>query len=553
MKKLIIISIISIIFCYCSNKSKEESDTKKQESDLYGEIIFIFKEAPQKQFISTRENETLGGRTYFNFIASYLDKNGITQYLNPKREPFTDTLKMSTRSPKTEVYFNKLGLEGFSYLFSNGDHVLISYKNGIPHIEVINRSSKPYDYQFENFFHKQRNDELTLFEQFFRALPINELSKGMTHEEMDNYQKRRLEVYSKSLETELILQVQVLDSLYDEGVISEQIKKYYTQKIEYINWGRLSKLKELVLEKKLDSIFQENLIFKNTFLVKKGDSLQSEMSLKSIIKEGESLIQNRFYHDFLLHHFLPNYIENRTVKASYDYGNFGGNFHEWDRIFDSIQSSSLFPEKVKNFLLYHYMNKIASDLSPEIVKKYYQKFKALSTNQDHQDLINQKFKIDSSKSNKLTLQDPNNHTFYLEDILNENIGKPIYVDFWASWCKPCIELIPFKQKLKEDYPSIVFISISIDDDVKAWRSAKGFKIFDDLEFNYRITNPLLSDFIKKNQVVFVPRYFLFSKTGEMVDPNAPKPNTKEIRYLFDQQIGDVTYKKFPFEKDRHKP
>ena len=180
------------------------------------------------------------------------------------------------------------------------------------------------------------------------------------------------------------------------------------------------------------------------------------------------------------------------------------------------------------------MNKIAADLSPSLVKEYYEKFGACTTNLDYQDLVNQKFKLDSSKSNKLRLLDANNNSFYLEDVLNENIGKPIYVDFWASWCKPCIELLSFKQKLKEDYPNIIFISISLDDNVKAWTSSKGFQLFNDLGFNFRITNPLLSDFIKKNQVVFVPRYFLFSKTGEMVDPNAPKPNTEEIRSLFEQ-------------------
>ena len=45
-------------------------------------------------------------------------------------------------------------------------------------------------------------------------------------------------------------------------------------------------------------------------------------------------------------------------------------------------------------------------------------------------------------------------------------GKRILVDFWASWCEPCIAMFPELNKLKEKYEdgekSLKIISISVD-------------------------------------------------------------------------------------------
>ena len=48
---------------------------------------------------------------------------------------------------------------------------------------------------------------------------------------------------------------------------------------------------------------------------------------------------------------------------------------------------------------------------------------------------------------------------------NQYRGKLIYLDFWASWCTPCIESIPFMEKLYQQNSKQGFeiIAINIDE------------------------------------------------------------------------------------------
>ena len=53
------------------------------------------------------------------------------------------------------------------------------------------------------------------------------------------------------------------------------------------------------------------------------------------------------------------------------------------------------------------------------------------------------------------------------------VNKCVLIDFWASWCKPCIEEIPNLKKLYATYKAKGFeiVSISEDDDKNAWLDA----------------------------------------------------------------------------------
>lgn len=52
-------------------------------------------------------------------------------------------------------------------------------------------------------------------------------------------------------------------------------------------------------------------------------------------------------------------------------------------------------------------------------------------------------------------------------------GKTLIIDFWASWCGPCIAEIPHLKKLYENYKDkgLEILSVSIDKDSKEWLKA----------------------------------------------------------------------------------
>ena len=51
--------------------------------------------------------------------------------------------------------------------------------------------------------------------------------------------------------------------------------------------------------------------------------------------------------------------------------------------------------------------------------------------------------------------------------LNLYRGKVVYLDFWASWCKPCQKSFPWMNQLKARYPSDKFEVVTINVDARA--------------------------------------------------------------------------------------
>jgi thiol-disulfide isomerase/thioredoxin len=59
-------------------------------------------------------------------------------------------------------------------------------------------------------------------------------------------------------------------------------------------------------------------------------------------------------------------------------------------------------------------------------------------------------------------------------------GKPLIVNFWATWCAPCLREIPMLKAFQDDNPGIQVVGIAIDsvEPVKAFAA--------DIEFNYPV-------------------------------------------------------------------
>ncbi|MGE0076683.1 MAG: TlpA family protein disulfide reductase [Bacteroidales bacterium] len=127
--------------------------------------------------------------------------------------------------------------------------------------------------------------------------------------------------------------------------------------------------------------------------------------------------------------------------------------------------------------------------------------------------------------------------FELEDIDGNRVdvsafkGRTIYIDLWATWCGICIAESPSFVKLKEEYPDVVFMSISIDEKKEHWKKFITAKPKTAVLQFIAVDNAAL---MNAWNVFGVPRCILIDKDYKIVDAYAPRPTTEEIKKLLDE-------------------
>lgn len=48
------------------------------------------------------------------------------------------------------------------------------------------------------------------------------------------------------------------------------------------------------------------------------------------------------------------------------------------------------------------------------------------------------------------------------DIVIKHSDRPVIVDFWATWCGPCRQLVPVLESLAEEHTEVLFTKMDID-------------------------------------------------------------------------------------------
>jgi len=119
-------------------------------------------------------------------------------------------------------------------------------------------------------------------------------------------------------------------------------------------------------------------------------------------------------------------------------------------------------------------------------------------------------------------------------------GSYVYIDFWATYCIPCIGQIPSLKVLEEKYrgKNVKFVSISVDaktDELK-W---KKFVAENKLGGTQLIAYDKGSDFHNFLNVSGIPRFVLIDPNGIIVSQDAFKPGEPEIQ----EQIDGLLAKK----------
>ena len=118
--------------------------------------------------------------------------------------------------------------------------------------------------------------------------------------------------------------------------------------------------------------------------------------------------------------------------------------------------------------------------------------------------------------------------FNTSEISNDG---PIIIDFWATWCKPCVLEL---NTIAEDYAELVeetgvkIYAVSIDN---SRTSARVAPFVNTNEWDYEVLLDPNSDFKRAMNVVNVPHVFILNKKGEIVKQHTSySPGDEEHLY-----------------------
>ena len=116
--------------------------------------------------------------------------------------------------------------------------------------------------------------------------------------------------------------------------------------------------------------------------------------------------------------------------------------------------------------------------------------------------------------------------FILSNVEGETVklkdfrGKYVYLDFWATWCKPCIKSMQVMKQIHPKYQdNVEFISINIDERKK--RFDKHMEVFSyPWTVLYAGSNESIID---AYDIVVIPLYYLIDPNGKLIQSPAFSP------------------------------
>ncbi|MFC5046579.1 TlpA family protein disulfide reductase [Aquimarina hainanensis] len=134
----------------------------------------------------------------------------------------------------------------------------------------------------------------------------------------------------------------------------------------------------------------------------------------------------------------------------------------------------------------------------------------------------------------------NSYDWKLHGVNTESInmqtaeGKVIVLNYWATWCPPCIAEMPSLQKLYTDYgDKVVFLFVTTDDDPEL------HKFMNDKHYNYPIYRSLSQTPHPFNGEKFPTTYVVDKKGNIVIDKvGAADWNSSTVRKVLDELLAE---------------
>lgn len=443
----------------------------------------------------------------------YIDDNSIIHYLTPNYAPEEDTIVIYSKRDFVEVQHTYKGTDHLSYRFQNGDSVLFTYKGNKPFATILNRKVSNIEVNY-NVLKREK-----LSGDYFPGLMRTNRSFALTKEFDSVPWNRKVEVAKqvgiKAALKEFDAEGKWLDSLYKNKMISKSAYNFY-----YTNRNMN------MAHAQFDIDFGFNL--------KKIDGINEVLNPEHLLAMNLDSVSTRFYYHKMLEEKRKKYFISKSDLIRHSNGSY------WDsrQAYDLIWNSDSVSQKEKTLMLVKTIGEIYQNFDLDDRQKYWGKFRQDISDSVYLNLVRKKYEFGEPVKNEVELIAFNGDQITMSEALAKHKGKIIYLDFWASWCAPCIRTIPDAKKLQKEYEEkdIVFMYLSIDEVADKWRAATEEYSLHGETPSYLITNKKRSRNLDYLNVKSIPRYMIYDREGNLVEGDAPRPETEEIRILFNKYL-----------------
>ncbi len=436
---------------------------------------------------------------FLMFIFSYSCSNSKKEQLTTNSQ---NNISTKTDSITMSVAFTNKGVTGFNIEDTYSHSYYLEFNNPLKTDTIITKKVlRVHDNQMIKYLGGDFiNGEVQFYiHNYMLNKGINDIK--FTYQDNDVTPKNETKIF-------------VADSLF---------KTY--DKFDKLILQKSSKEKHNLL-KKLDSVYR---IFKNRYLTSKKTyaSILNQYQYYSKLQKLDCCSEKV---DFFLKsidtiivgepldRLIFSYVESRINKFNYNKLN-----HKYSEKYIKLLSIGMF-----NFLRYEdnkgnpkYKDAIAWLKTTELYKNDSTYIKKQIT-----PLSNTEFK---TKLMRLSISSPSDKLIDFSELIAQHPSPYYLIDFWATWCAPCIQGVNTMAKLKLP-KNLKVISISLDKikDKTKWKN-KTKALNQNISYWLDDTSEATKAFLKFIELQSIPRYLLIDNNMNLIDQAFYRP--EDVQFL----------------------